>query len=122
MLPETLPDTEQAEALFELHARLCKVLTDPKRLHILAFLEHGRRSVNEIALKLGIRPSTVSQHLALMRQSGLLTTERQGTIIYYALAYPEILEACRIVRGILVKQLQAAGQLALSPAAASLRR
>jgi ArsR family transcriptional regulator len=101
-----------SEELYDLHARLCKVLTDPKRLQILAFLEDGRRSVNEMAVKLAIRPSTVSQHLALMRQSGLLTTERQGTTIYYLLAYPEILEACRIVHGILRKQLTAAGQLA----------
>ena len=103
---------DRGDELFELHARLCKVLTDPKRLQILAFLEDGRRSVNEMAVKLGIRPSTVSQHLALMRQSGLLATERQGTTIYYSLAYPEILNACRIVHGILRRQLTAAGQLA----------
>ncbi|HVA23438.1 MAG TPA: metalloregulator ArsR/SmtB family transcription factor [Chloroflexota bacterium] len=106
--------TDQTDELFELHARLCKVLTDPKRLQILALLEDGRRSVNEIALKLGARPSTVSQHLALMRQAGLLGTERQGTTIYHFLAYPEILDACRIVHGIVRKQLRTAGQLALA--------
>lgn len=106
------PVEDRSDELFDLHARLCKVLTDPKRLQILAFLEGARRSVNEMAVKLGIRPSTVSQHLALMRQSGLLSTERQGTTIYYSLAYPEILDACRIVHGILRQQLTAAGQLA----------
>jgi len=111
---QTSPAEDRGDELFELHARLCKVLTDPKRLQILAFLEDGRRSVNEIAVKLGSRPSTISQHLALMRQSGLLATERQGTTIYYSLAYPEILDACRIVHGILRKQLTAAGQLALA--------
>ena len=111
--PKTIAQ-DRADQLFELHARLCKVLTDPKRLQILAFLEESRRSVNEIAVKLGIRPSTVSQHLGLMRQSGLVATERQGTTIYYSLAYPEILDACRIVHGILRKQLNAAGQLALA--------
>jgi DNA-binding transcriptional ArsR family regulator len=108
------PVGNRTDELFELHARLCKVLTDPKRLQILAFLEDSRRSVNEIAVKLGIRPSTVSQHLALMRQSGLLASERQGTTIYYSLAYPEILDACRIVHGILRDQLAAAGQLVLA--------
>ncbi len=108
-----------SEELYDLHARLCKVLTDPKRLQILAFLEDGRRSVNEMAVKLAIRPSTVSQHLALMRQSGLLTTERQGTTIYYSLAYPEILDACCIVHGILRQQLTAAGQLAAASQALS---
>jgi ArsR family transcriptional regulator len=110
---------DRSDELFELHARLCKVLTDPKRLQILAFLEDGRRSVNEIAVKLGIRASTVSQHLALMRQSALLATERHGTTIYYTLAYPEILDACRVVHGILRKQLTAAGQLAAASTALS---
>ena len=105
---------DQSSELFERHAQLCKVLTDAKRLQILAFLEDGRRSVREIALKLGIRPSTISQHLALMRQAGLLATERQGTTVYYSLAYPEILDACRIVQEILRRQLIAAGELALA--------
>ena len=105
--------------LFDLHARLCKVLTDPKRLQILAFLENERRSVNEIAVRLGVRPSTVSQHLSLMRQAGLVATERRSTTIYYSLAYPEILDACRIVHGILRRQLRAAGQLALASSALS---
>lgn len=117
MARQTPTTGDRGDELFDLHARLCKVLTDPKRLQILAFLEEGRRSVNEMAIKLGSRPSTVSQHLALMRQSGLLTTERQGTTIYYSLAYPEILEACRIVHEILRKQLTAAGQLALASVA-----
>ncbi|MDE3077084.1 MAG: winged helix-turn-helix transcriptional regulator [Chloroflexota bacterium] len=98
--------------LLDLHARLCKVLTDPKRLQILAFLEQGARSVNEIALKLNARPSTVSQHLALMRQAGLLSSERSGTTIFYSLAYPQILDACRIVQGIIRRQLSAAAELA----------
>ncbi len=106
------PGPPKGDELFELHAQLCKVLTDPKRLQILAFLEGGRRSVNEIALNLGVRSSTVSQHLALMRQSGLLATERQGTTIHYSLAYPEIQDACRIIHSILRKQLSAAGELA----------
>jgi ArsR family transcriptional regulator len=113
------PAADPGDELFERHARLCKVLTDPKRLQILTFLDGGRRSVNEIAVRLGIRPSTVSQHLALMRQSELLGTERQGTTIYYSLAYPEILDACRIVHGILRKQLTAAGQLAAASIALS---
>ncbi|MHB8621198.1 MAG: ArsR/SmtB family transcription factor [Chloroflexota bacterium] len=104
------------QRLYEMHAALCKVLTDPKRLRILELLKVGECSVNELAINLGARPSTVSQHLALMRQSGLLCARRQGTTIYYSLAYPEILDACCIVQGILVKQLKAGAALASEPA------
>jgi len=46
-----------------------------------------------------------------MRQRNIFTTRRVGTTVYYALAYPEILEACAIVRGILIKQLQETREL-----------
>ncbi|MDE3076024.1 MAG: winged helix-turn-helix transcriptional regulator, partial [Chloroflexota bacterium] len=51
--PDTPQKAGQASGLFELQARLCKMLTDPKRLQILTFLEHGPSSVSAIAGKLG---------------------------------------------------------------------
>ena len=102
--------------LYQLHAELCKVFTEPKRLQIMALLEGGERSVNDLALNLGARPSTVSQHLAILRHHGLVQARREGRVIFYALAYPEILDACGIVHGILIKQLAVAGRLASLPA------
>lgn len=115
-----MPDIEtlwasQEDRLFELHANLCKVFTDPKRLQIMGLLGERERSVNELALELGARASTVSQHLALMRLHGVVRARREGTTIFYALTYPEILDACRIIHGILIKRLGEAGDLAEHP-------
>jgi DNA-binding transcriptional ArsR family regulator len=54
--------------LYVRQTRLCPVLTDPKRLRLLAALRHGERSVGDLAAK----PTNVSQHLALMRDVGLV--------------------------------------------------
>lgn len=107
-----LERAEEAQLLYELHAELCKVFTEPKRLRIMALLGEGERSVNELAVNVGARPSTVSQHLAILRHHGLVQGRREGRTIYYALAYPEILDACHIVHGILLKRLAADGRLA----------
>jgi len=87
------PDIER----YRLHAELCKVLTDPKRLMILDTLRHGERSVTQLADVIGVALPNASQHLAVMRNAGLVESRRAGTTITYRLAEPTILDACDIV-------------------------
>lgn len=65
---------------------LLKSLANPNRLLILCQLIDGERSVGELAAFLGLRDSTVSQHLALLRKDGLVRTRREGQTIWYAMA------------------------------------
>lgn len=99
------------DRLYERQARLCQVLTDPKRLRLLAALRDGERSVGDLAGAIAATSTNVSQHLALMRDVGLVVTRREGTTIYYRLAYPQIIDACDIIHGILRDQLNAAAAL-----------
>ena len=66
-------------------AAFLKMLASPPRLMILCHLADGEKSVGQIAQETGLRMSTVSQHMALMRGQGVVTTRREGTTIYYAL-------------------------------------
>lgn len=59
------------------------MVADPTRLRILWSLLHGEHSVNELAEHLQARPAGVSQHLAKLRLSRLVSTRREGTRIYY---------------------------------------
>lgn len=93
------------DSLYERQARLCQVLTDPKRLRLLAAMRHGERSVGDLAETIAATSTNVSQHLALMRDVGLVATRRDGTTIYYHLAYPRIMEACDLLHEILRAQL-----------------
>ena len=91
--------------ILELHARLCTVFTSSKRLEILSLLREGELSVNELARRADIRQSNLSQHLALLRERGMVTTRRAGVTIYYALAHPRLMEAFDIVTEVLLERL-----------------
>ena len=65
---------------------MLKALANRHRLMILCQLIDGERSVGELAQFLGVRDSNVSQHLALLRKDGVVSTRREGQTIWYALA------------------------------------
>ena len=70
-------------------ADLMKALSSEKRLMILCQLAEGETSVGELARRLGLRQSAVSQQLALLRKDGLVAPRREAQTIYYSLAGTE---------------------------------
>lgn len=93
--------------LYEMQAQLCKTLSNPKRLEILDILKgHGEITVNALAEKLEIPKANTSQHLAVLRQAGVVTTRRDGINVYYSLRSERISEACSLTRQILVENLE----------------
>ena len=67
-------------------SELLKSLANRHRLLIVCQLIEGERSVGQLAEFLGIRDSTVSQHLALLRKDGVVTARRDGQTIWYSIA------------------------------------
>lgn len=67
-------------------SQLLKAMASPNRLLLLCMLAEGERSVNELAQRLGLRQSTVSQHLARLRLDHLVTARREAQSIYYRIA------------------------------------
>jgi len=100
--------------IYNLQAEISKTLANPIRLAILHTLRDGEKSVNELTDILGISQSNLSQHLALMRQKGILKTRKQGTSIYYSVTNPKINQACDMVRAVLLDQLNQKQELAQS--------
>jgi DNA-binding transcriptional ArsR family regulator len=109
---EIPPQSEGDLKVYELQADICQTLANPKRLQIVGLLKHGEVSVGEMVRVMAIPKANVSQHLAIMRQKGLIISRREGTTIYYRLASPKITEACSIMREVLLSLL--AGQETLS--------
>ena len=91
------PITEAEIAL--LHRYVCEGIGDPKRLKLLYLLAQQPRNVTELTEELGVAQPTVSHHLRILRERGLVTAEREGTSIYYALGDPRILQAIEMLRG-----------------------
>ena len=100
------------DALYERRARICQVLADPKRLRLIDALRESERSVGDLAEALGASYPNVSQHLNVMRDAGLVATRREGTSVFYRLAYPRITQACDIVCDVLRAQLADTAALA----------
>lgn len=98
--------------IYEMHAELCKIFTHPKRLEIIDHLRGGEKSVGELVDLSDIPQSNLSQHLAILRQSGIVATRREGINIYYRISHPKIFKACDIMREILLSQLTKRGKLA----------
>lgn len=96
MTSATPPPTVAIER-FRAAADICRALTDPKRLALLHELRDGERSAGALATDLGCTLANASQHLAVLRHAGLVTSRRDGTSIHYRLAVPEILDACDTV-------------------------
>ena len=102
---------QKSKDFYEIHARLCKSMAHPTRLHILDLLKSESKTVNELAAELGIAQSNLSQHLMIMRESGIVETNRVGSNIYYKVANPKIVEACDLVRQIVSDKAEKQNQV-----------
>jgi len=91
--------------LYELHAQVCQVFTSPKRLEILNLLRNRELSVGQLAELGGIRQANLSQHLAILREKGIVRTRRNGATVYYSLANRKIIKAFDIIRELLLERL-----------------
>ncbi|MFH0860754.1 MAG: metalloregulator ArsR/SmtB family transcription factor [Candidatus Altiarchaeota archaeon] len=98
--------------VYELHADVCKTMSNPKRLEVINLLRNGEKSVDELATEMRIRKANLSQHLAVMRAKKIVETRRDGLKIYYKIANPKVVKACDIMREVLMEQLADARKFA----------
>ena len=90
--------------LYELHASVCKGLADPKRLLIINAMRDGERSVTQICDELSLPQANVSQHLAVLRDKGLVNTRKDGQRVYYELSSDKIIRAVDLLREVMAEQ------------------
>ena len=90
-----------AHELNQLHASVCKGLADPKRLLIINVLRNGEMSVGEICEELELPQANVSQHLAIMRERGLVNARKDGQFVFYSLTTMKIVEAVDLLRQVM---------------------
>ena len=95
---DRLPVSAEPERLR--YAAVGRALADPKRLCVLESLALGELSVTDLSERVGCQVPNMSQHLAVLRSAGLVTTRRDGSTIFYRLADPRVLEAYRLIQDI----------------------
>ncbi|EHK55782.1 ArsR/SmtB family transcription factor [Allomesorhizobium alhagi] len=93
------------QALYEQFATVAKALGNPQRLELIEHLGQGPRSVDLLAMKLGLPIANVSQHLQSMRRAGLVSAERDGKFVNYRLADESVLAAFASIRTVAERHL-----------------
>jgi len=91
--------------VYELQAEICSALASPVRLQILDLLAEGEQTVGELLAVLQIPKANLSQHLAVLKDAGILSSRKVGLYQYMSLALPKIKEACSLVRSVLVEKI-----------------
>lgn len=80
--------TAAAQARYKNQARILKALAHPSRLFIVDELARGERSVRELTDLIGVEMPTVSRHLSMLRNAGILADNKRGLQVFYSLRVP----------------------------------
>ena len=93
------------KARFEARARILKAMSHATRLFILSELEKGKRCVQELTELVGVDMSTVSKHLSILKNAGLVRSEKSGTTVYYELRCTCLGSFFECIESVLAKNL-----------------
>ena len=91
---------------------ICQALADTTRIAILYELAEGRKNVTQLVEALGSPQATVSRHLKVLRERGMVNSERDGVNVYYSLADQRVIEALNLLRGVMADILGQRSRLA----------
>ena len=103
------------DPIWSLQSEVMKILASPRRLEILHLLAEEPKEVGRLAEEMGITQPNVSQHLAVMRAAGIVEAQRDGREVRYHLTDPEVIDACNLMRGVLMRRLARLGELSDRP-------
>lgn len=95
-----------SQPLWELEAEVFRLLGHPMRMRLVQLLGNGERTVSDLQAAIGSETSGTSQQLSLLRKSGVLSSRRDGTNVYYRVRDPRTLELLDLSRQILTSQLE----------------
>jgi DNA-binding transcriptional ArsR family regulator len=90
---------------FSQNAKIYRLLANEKRLEILNNIKHKECSVEELVQILKVSKPNVSQHLALLRNAGIVKTRRDGLRIFYRIIDPNIIEPCVLLHRLREKRV-----------------
>jgi ArsR family transcriptional regulator len=99
-------DSNLREEITILHAQVCKGLADPNRILILYALAERPYTVNDLADAVELPQPSVSRHLKILRERGMVTATREGQSIKYGLGDKRVIGALDLLRSFLADTLR----------------
>lgn len=97
--------------LYEAKAELFRLLGHPVRIRVLELLQDGPMPVRDLLAAMEVEATGLSQHLAVLRRSGMVTAQREGATVVYALAGGRVAGLLRAARELLTEKLAGQSEL-----------
>ena len=97
--------------LYVAKAEFFKMLGHPVRIRVLELLQDGPKAVRDLLAEIDVEAPNLSQQLAVLRRSGIVTANREGATVVYALAGGDVADLMRAARRILTEMLAGQNQL-----------
>jgi ArsR family transcriptional regulator len=94
-----------SQPISEVKAELFKALAHPARIRVLELLVDGERTVSEMQPIVGIESSHLSQQLAVLRRTRLVTTRKEGSSVVYSLRDPLVADLLAVAKRLLINAL-----------------
>jgi ArsR family transcriptional regulator len=92
--------------IYQLHAQVCKALAHGIRIEIIDLLQDKEMGFGGIFEKTGIAKSSLSQHLSVMVEKGILIQRKEGLNSYYRVSTDKVSKACQLMREVLIEKLE----------------
>lgn len=105
MPPRTTPATPIGAPIHEVKAELFRAIGHPVRIRLLELLTVGERPVSDLLPETGLEASHLSQHLAVLRRTGLVQARREGNAVHYRLSHPSVVDLLDAARTFLLSTL-----------------
>ena len=94
------------DQIYAYHAEMCQVFSHPKRLEVINVLRDGEMTVTELSQKLGLTVGNLSQHLSMMKERHILSSRKEGNMVYYRIANPKLIRCFDMMREMLFDQIR----------------
>ena len=94
-----------SKEVFEMQSRLCQGMSHAARVELVHILGNGPQRVSGLASATGLSQSSLSRHLAILRNLGLVNVHREGQENVYQLTNPKIVAICDLMRQVLSEQI-----------------
>jgi len=91
----------KTKAKYEARARIIRAMSHPTRLFMVDVLSKGERCVCELTEMVGDHISTISKHLSVLKNAGIVADEKRGTQVFYSLRVPCVLNFFSCVESVL---------------------
>jgi ArsR family transcriptional regulator len=106
-----MKDPQLTREITRLHADFCSALADTRRLLLIYALNEGPKNVTELTDVIEASQPSVSRHLKMLRERGLVRAEREGVTVTYSLADERLIEALDLLRAVMRDRLTERAEL-----------